>query len=587
MDILILHFLHLFPHALKALWRERIALFWPIWMAITAIGVMLVIWVVPQKKSIPPDSIPSRRQKWSRAAILAVTFLSMFLACYIAASLVWEDFTYSDNSHFTNGTLAGHDIPVQISPEAGRFIPFALQEFNLIRHVTSSVIGYHALHIVQLLLLCGILLVFDQELSIKARVALITLALITPSIVISFSGLIYLEWNVIFCLVCLAWSVKCFEQTRSTAWAVAALVSSQFMLYFKETAFLLLLGFAVGRLVLRWWKVEHAGWDFKWLQDPESRLDMCLALLVVPFLLYYLAAMFPNYRTTYADDSRLPLKQVLASYLELDLLVWALVAVVLARIFLILRRKASPSPLWDGLALAGIGYLAGYTILRMSSGYYLAPVDLIAVLYLGRLAILSIENMGLGTRLCALALLSLVMLQDLSLSAFRMYERKNVIHAKAEIGHAIKARYDGDPQNVKRLFFPFAQPFRILEFASYLNYIGVPVEGAGSVATSNVMMAGKAIKKDGPCGYRTIVCHPESRPDPGDLVVVLPDDFASTDELNLYRLEGTEPLISYHPRPSIPQWLRPYVDRLHVISPAFAHEQLPDSWLNASVTIWR
>jgi hypothetical protein len=462
--------------------------------------------------------------------------------------------------------------------------------------VTRSVTGYHAFRIVQLLLLSGILLVFDEELSIKARVALITLALITPSILISFSGLIYMEANILFWLVCLAWFVKCFEQTRFTAWAVAALVSSQFMLYYKETALLLVFGFAVGRLLLRCWKMDHAGWDFKRLRDPESRLDMCLTLMSALFLLYYLAAMFPNFRTRYADNVRLPLKQVLASYLKVDLLVWVLVVVVLARILQILRHKVAPAPLWDGLALAGIGCLAGYLTLRMESAYYLAPVDLIAVLYLGRLAILSIENMGLGTRLCALALLSVVLLQDLSLSAFRMYERKNVIHAKVEIGRAIKARYDSDPQDVKRLFFPFANPDRVMEFASYLTYLGVPVEEApaGSVAASSVVLVGKAIqRKDGlGCayptgGYRTFVCHPGSRPDPGDLIVVLPDDSTLTDELNLYRLEGTGPLISYHPRPSIPQWLQPYVNRLHVVSPGFAHEQLPDSWLNASVTVWK
>ncbi len=178
-------------------------------------------------------------------------------------------------------------------------------------------------------------------------------------------------------------------------------------------------------------------------------------------MLYYLAAMFPNYSTRYADEFGLTLKQVLASYFRLDLLVWALVAVVLARIFLILRRKVAPALLWDGLALAGIGYFAGYLSLRMYSAYFLAPVDLIAVLYLGRLAVLSMKNMGLGTKLCALALLSLVLLQDVSLSAFRMYERKNVIHAKAEMGRVIKARYESDPQNVKRLFFPFAEPFHI------------------------------------------------------------------------------------------------------------------------------
>ena len=45
-----LYLLHHLLHPLKVLWRERIELFWPIWIAITAIGVMLVIWVVPEKK---------------------------------------------------------------------------------------------------------------------------------------------------------------------------------------------------------------------------------------------------------------------------------------------------------------------------------------------------------------------------------------------------------------------------------------------------------------------------------------------------------------------------------------------------------
>jgi hypothetical protein len=568
---------------------ERNDLFWPIWTAITATGVLLVIWVVPGKKSVPRVPIPSQSRSWSRGAVLAVTFLVLLIACYIAGSLVWEDFTYYDNSHFTDGTLVGKNIPIQIVPTNGRFFPLGHQEFNLIRHVTSSVTGYHALRIVQLVLLCWILLLFDEDLSIQVRVALIILALITPSILISFSGLIYPEWNVVFWLVCLAFSVKRFEQTQSIAWAVAAVMSSQFMLYYKETAFLLLLGFAVGRLLLRCWNADRGRCDFHRVRDPESRLDMCLALLGVLFLAYYLAAMFPNYSRGYADESKLPLKQILGSYLRLDLLVWALGAVVLVRMVQTLRCKVAPELLWDGLGLAGVGCLAGYLILRMNSAYFLAPVDIIALLYLGRLTVLSIRNMSRRLRLCTLALLSLLLLQDLSLSAFRMYERKNVIHAKAEIGQVIKARYENDPQSVKRLFFPFARPFYVLEFVSYLNYIGVPVEQvpAGSFASGSVVIVGKAFQTVGPCGYRTFVCHPGNMPDPGDLVVVLPDDFTPADELNSYRQEPAGLLFSYRARPSLPQWLYPYVSLLHIASPVFPHDQIPDHWLDASVIVWK
>jgi hypothetical protein len=581
-------FINHFLHPLRILWEERNELFWPIWIVTTAAGALLVIWVVPGKKGAR-TAVPLRHQSWSRGAILAVTFLVLLLGCYIAGSLVWEDFTYYDNSHFSNGTLVGKDIPLQIVPSNGRFFPLGHQEYNLIRHVTSSVIGYHALRIVQLVLICGILLIFDEELSIQARVALILLILITPSILVSFSGLIYPEWNVVFWLVCLAFSIKRFEQTQFIGWAVAAAISSQFMIYYKETAFLLLLAFAVGRLVLRCWRMDELGWDFSRLRDPESRLDMCLASLGVLFFVYYLAAMFPNYNVGYADEFELPLKQALASYLELDLLVCVLVAVVLARTIQIFRRKVQPVLLWDGLGLAGVACFAGYLILRMNSSYFLAPADIIAVLYVGRFAVLSLKNIGRGPRLCALALAILVFMQDFSLSAFRMYERKNVIHAKAEMAQAIKVRYERDPQSVKRIFFPFANAFNVLEFVSYLYYVGVPIEQlpATSVASSSVLVVGKAFQTVGPCGYRTFVCHPGGRPVEGDLVVVLPDDFTTSDELNSYRPEDTGPLFSYFPHPSIPRTLRPFVNRLHVVSPVFSQNELPDLWLNASVTVWK
>jgi hypothetical protein len=168
-----------------------------------------------------------------------------------------------------------------------------------------------------------------------------------------------------------------------------------------------------------------------------------------------------------------------------------------------------------------------------------------------------------------------------------MYERKNVIHSKVELGQAIKALYESNPQDVKRLFFPFAKPFHVMEFVSYLNYIGIPVEAVppGSVASSSVVIVGTAFQTVGPCGYRTFVCHPGNRPAPGDLVVVLPDDFTTSEDLNWYRRESTGQIFLYHPSPSIPRWLLPYVNSLHVVSPIFSQNQLPEFWLNASVTV--
>ena len=71
-------------------------------------------------------------------------------------------------------------------------------------------------------------------------------------------------------------------------------------------------------------------------------------------------------------------------------------AVVIGRFYLILRRRVTPSLLWDGLALGGAACFLGYIGLRLFGSYYLAPVDLIAILYIGRFAAFGMEQAALA-----------------------------------------------------------------------------------------------------------------------------------------------------------------------------------------------
>jgi hypothetical protein len=519
--------------------------------------------------------------------------------------LTWEDFAYYDNTMFTGGTLMGHDLTPPIVGESGRFLPLGLQEFNLIRHFTRTPAGYHVLPIAELLIFSYILLILDSELSITARAALAILVFLTPSILMSFSLLIEPVRNVLFFLACLVLSVKRFEQTRSIAWAVTAVVCAQIMIYYKETAFVLLLGFAVGRLILRCRNVREAGWDYERLLDKESRLDWCLAGLAVLFLLFYFAVMGIlavmgthegiHGSMGYAVERQQPLREIVFAYLRLDLLAWLFIAVVLGRIYLILRHRVAPSLLWDGLAFGGAACFLGYVVgLRMFGATYLAPVDLIAVLYVGRFAVLSWNKMHSWGKLAASVLALTILLQDVSFSAFAVFERKNVIHAKAEIASVVKTRYQNSERGTLRLFFPFASRYVIMEFASYLNYRGVPVEGAVGAAggRNSVVLATPALAEDGRCwgegpGFR---CRAVNGPAPGDLVIVLPDDEASFSEASVYRERG-EPLFFYEPYPSIPRWLHSLavdlVGRLTIAAVRFTHKTLSDRWMDASVTVWR
>jgi len=126
-----------------------------------------------------------------------------------------------------------------------------------------------------------------------------------------------------------------------------------------------------------------------------------------------------------------------------------------------------------------------------------------------------------------------------------------------------------------------------MEFASYLDYRGVPVEGIMDTAggLNSVSVATRAMTKDGPCvSYRNLICHAAATPDPGDLVIVLPDDNQSLADITSYRAHG-ELLFSYEP--GIPQWLYPFVRSLPIVPTDVMIKELPDGWLHASVTAWK
>jgi hypothetical protein len=575
-----------FEHFFKVLWAQPHV--WLAWIAVTAAAVVFTALQVgpalaPSSrgaKERPINLIACLRALGMAKALAGLALLAVFLGFYIALILAWEDFDYYDNDMFTLFTLKGRNIGIQIGN--GRFFPFGHQEFNVIRHFTHTAIGYQALPIAQLLIFFCTVVALDSELNIVARAVLAILALLTPSILISFSSLIVPERNVLFFLAFFALSMGRFEQTQSKAWAVAAVVCAQFMIFYKETAFLLILGFAAARLILRVLNDNGEGRDHHRLWDKEGRLDLCLALLAGLFLLEYFGVARISGKANYDTEHGRPLAEIALSYLRLDLLAWLLAALAIGRSYLILRRRAAPSLLWDGLALGGVACFLGYFSLRLYSSYYLAPVDLIAVLYVGRFAILSWEKTRSRTKLAALLIGSAVLVQDVAFSAFAIYERKNVIRAKAEIASVVKARSAG---GALTLFFPFASPYVIDQFAAYLEYRGVHAEGGANEASGpyEVVLATKApAAHDWRCAW----CRAANGPAPGDLVIVLPDDEASLGEASAYR-KGGELLFSYHPRPAIPQWLYSLVGNQPLVTAKYSAASRPDRWMDGSVTAWR
>jgi hypothetical protein len=553
--------------------------FWTIWTITLGTAVVYVSLVFKQAtttRGLAGQLISPKLR--TRRAGLPLLLLTLFLGFYIGLILVGEDFVDHDDSLFILTTLKGHDFGLTIWPINGRFFPFALMEFNLVRHFTHTAAGYHVLPILQVLIFSGILILIG-DLNIAASAFLTVLILVTPSILLSFSTLSFEERDVLFFLSVLVLSVVRFEQTQSVRWAVLAVASAQILLYYKETSFLLLLGFSGGRLILRGIQEEDTGWNRDRLWDRGARLDWCLASLAVLFLVCYFAVMGFQANLNYVYEHRETMRHIVSHYFALDLMAWVFLGVTLRRVYLILRQQVPPSRLWDGLAFGGVCFFLGYLYLRLFSTYYLAPTDLIAVLYLGRLVVLSWKDMQLWTRAATVTVTLAILLQTTLLSTLIVFERKNAVRAKVEMASVIERQYRQLPGPPIRLFFPFGQPYSIMEFAYYLNY--------RNILPSDLFLAARSVAKDSLCvSYRKLVCHAASRPFPGDLVIVLPDDDVSFAEASMYR-EGGALLLSYEPRPSLPHWFYSVVGSLPVAGATYTNSARPDRWMSASMTVWK
>jgi hypothetical protein len=524
--------------------------FWTVWLILT--GVLLAIagcFLRGPEVTTTRWNIPAP----SRAGVVSSILLFLFLGGYIAMVLIGEDFATYDNSQFTAYSLRGIDFPVWVLPEGGRFYPLALQQFNLIGHLTGSIAGYHLFQILEMLAVTAILLVLDEQLSFAARSVLAVIALSLPSMVISFTGLIYQESDVVFWLAGLVLSVRFYARTRSTWWGVLAVLCGQFALYYKEPVFVFLLTFTGVRVLLR---ARSSGRFSEVLWNHETRLDLCLALSSLIFAAYYGIVIFPGTNLQYLASRHLSPGETILEYLRLDWLVCIFSGFTIWRFYRVFRGAAPPELIWDGLAAGGLAYFAAYLAMGLTSEYFLAPVDLIAVLYLGRYVYLSWKAVKPRFRAAAAVLSLLVVCNNLDNSTYRVLQRKWTIKEKQRITGAILERYRSDPQHPIKLYFPVTSEYNMAEYAAYLNYRGLTVEEdpPRSGQRPRVELYGANIRRDGPCvRWLPFVCHAGAEV-LERITVILPEDAFSSTGFNAYR-QAEERLLPQKQGPSQPDLL--------------------------------
>jgi hypothetical protein len=177
-----------------------------------------------------------------------------------------------------------------------------------------------------------------------------------------------------------------------------------------------------------------------------------------------------------------------------------------------------------------------------------------------------------------------VLLHDAAFSSFRVIERKSVITTKSEFAEFLEGYLPAHKTARVELFFPYATGYNLMELSAYLKYKGFHMDGQSAPGETgpDLVIEGPAQFANNHCvAYNDYACIHAEHPDPGALMVVLPDDDASDDEVRNVSRNSKELLDEKPPEMFTKKgsWLR----SLHVISPEFSTKDLPEHWLELEV----
>ena len=400
---------------------------------------------------------------------MSVIAFLVFLTFYVRLIFYREDFAYYDDDILTDFSVQGRNFLPPVWSAVGRFYPLADQEFNLLKFVTRSPAGYHALVALQLLVLLVVLFAVLRAFQVRYRVLILIAAMVAPSFLIPFTGFVYPERNVLFWLAVMLLCLQEYSRTKARIYFIGCLVATHCALYYKETVVLFVVAYAITQLLLQLSIARRSG-QISWLGlAKENALSVGMLGVSAIYLILFLVAMLPHRTFSYINGLREPLASVLLAYLQIDWLPLILLVVLVLRLGLYLFSNGRLDPLWDPLAVGALAYFFGVVSLRINSGYYMAPVDLFALLYLANMSLLWLSKAS-RLRIAAVAIVFIfVLVHDFAYSSFRMVERKGIITTKSQFADFLTGYLAAAKGRNVELFFPYSDGYHIMGLSSYLT----------------------------------------------------------------------------------------------------------------------
>jgi hypothetical protein len=362
-------------------------------------------------------------------------FLCMLVAC---GALYWfyisinSSFWEPDEAIFAYRMTSGNPLFLPFM-SIGRFFPLGYQEFNVLGRFTSSPDVFHAFAVGQVLLSAVFVWFIFFRLPWRLRIWPVLAIFSIPSIFYISQSFIYTERNIILLLSVFVFCFCMFHRCQKQVYLFAALTAAFLSLFYKETVFLIILGFSLTRGVyLHTWKLRELR-----SKRPVGLSDFITELALIGFVLfflstYYIFTLSVRSGPLYGHVLKGPLIATTISnfsdYVTGHIIFTLFVIAYPVRIFFLSKLRFHP--IWDSLLVAAFFFFAGNIILGRVGpySYYAAPGDFL--IFLGAFGLLINSKINIHL-LTAIAVLICLTNLPLTIDYARAYKKLSFLHDSA------------------------------------------------------------------------------------------------------------------------------------------------------------
>jgi len=362
------------------------------------------------------------------ALCMVVTFGALYWFYISINSSFWEP----DEAIFAHSMTSGNPLFLPFR-SIGRFFPLGYQEFNVLGRFTNSPDIFHAFAVGQVLLGAVIVWFVFSRLPWRFRIWPVLAIFSIPSIFYISQSFIYTERNIILLLSVFVFCFCRFHRFQKKVYLFAALTAAFLSLFYKETVFLIILGFSLTRV---WYLYTQTRRELLSIR-PLSLSDFITELALIGFVLFFLGTYYifthparsgPLYDHVLEGPLIATTISNFSDYITGHIIFTLSVIGYPVRIFFLSKLRFHP--IWDSLLVAAFFFFAGNIILGLLGpySYYSAPGDFLIILGAFGLLIHSKINIHFIT---AIAVMIFLINLPLTIDYARAYKRLSFLHDSA------------------------------------------------------------------------------------------------------------------------------------------------------------